>query len=225
MNNDPFYKAYEELKNIPAETLEKNIEACVYGSLDSWRHEHDLKNPTDFCFTKVICGSQYLDVCSLKTTAFRRTNVNKESTVSIEKLIEPFFKEADVVLVDLNIRRHGGHVAIEILADKPAGGITIEECARLNRKINDAIEIQNLIGENYTLSVSSPGLDRVLQTNHDFRRVLGREIRVFLLEPVQNRIEYNGVVSKVEDQNLTIDIGQEEILIPLQNISKGKQII
>jgi len=142
----------------------------------------------------------------------------------LEKLMEPFLKQAEAVLVDLNIHRHHGNIDIEILADKPTGGITLQECARLNRLMRDSIEAQNLITENYTLEVSSPGLDRPLKTAGDFLRVLGRKIQVFLLESIQNRIEYEGVVTKVEGQDLTIDIGRGEILIPIQSINKANHI-
>ncbi len=142
----------------------------------------------------------------------------------LERLIEPLLKEVEVVLVDINIRRYHGNFNIEILADKPTGGITLQECARLNRMMRDSIEAQNLITENYILEVSSPGLDRPLKTVGDFLRVLGRKIRVFLLESIQNKIEYEGVVRKVESQDLTIDIGDGEILIPIQSINKANQI-
>lgn len=150
--------------------------------------------------------------------------LTEELTESLKRLMEPFLKEAQVVLVDLNIHRHHGNIDIEILADKPTGGITLQECARLNRAIRDAIEAQNLITENYILEVSSPGLDRSLKTAGDFLRVRGRKVRIFLLEPIQNKIEYNGVVTKVEGQDLTIDIGHGEILLPIQSVNKGNQI-
>ena len=141
-----------------------------------------------------------------------------------QKLIEPFLKEAQIILIDLNIHRHHGNINIETLADKPTGGITLEECARLNRRMRDSVEAQNLITENYILEVSSPGLDRPLKTAGDFLRVLGRKIRIFLLDPIQNKIEYDGIVTKVEDKDLRIDIGRGEILIPIQSINKANQI-
>ena len=148
--------------------------------------------------------------------------LNDHLSEDIQKLIEGFLKEAEVVLVDLNVRRHGGQVAIEILADKPSGGITIDECSRLNRKINDAIETQNLIAENYTLEVSSPGLDRPLKTAADFLRMMEREVRIFLCEPVDNKIEYTGIVLKVENENLTVETLGGQVFIPIQKINKAE---
>ena len=147
--------------------------------------------------------------------------LNEKFTADIQQLIEPFLKEAGVVLVDLNIRRTHRNFHIEILADKSNGGITIDECARLNRVLRDAIEAQNLITENYILEVSSPGLDRPLKTAGDFLRMMGREIRFFLSEPVGNKLEHTGIVSKVENENLTVETLGGKIFIPIQSINKA----
>lgn len=148
--------------------------------------------------------------------------LNEALKEDFKKLIEPFLQQAAVVLVDFHIHRTYGNVNIKILVDKSTGGITMEECANLNRAIRDSIEAQNLIAENYTLEVSSPGLDRPLKTAQDFLRMVGREVRIFLLEPVGHKVEYTGIVLKVENENLTIDSSKGEVLIPIQNVNKAK---
>ena len=143
----------------------------------------------------------------------------------LEKLFEPFCKDLGILLVELKVYRRGRDVAIEILADKPSGGITIDACSQLNRNLNEAIETQCLIADNYTLEVSSPGLDRPLKTFLDFQRVVGRKVHLFLSEPVDSRVEYSGVILRVENDNLVITQGEDQVLIPMGSINKGKQII
>lgn len=145
-----------------------------------------------------------------------------------EKILEiakPFFEEIGAELVDLNVRRTHSQVHIQILADKPAGGITIDECSELNRKIGDAIEGQSLIGVHYLLEVSSPGLDRPLKTFRDFLRVRGREVRFFLSEPVEEKLEHAGVVQRIEGDQVVIESNFSKIVIPLNKINKAKQVI
>ena len=142
----------------------------------------------------------------------------------LEKLIHPFIEEERLVLVELKIFRRGGNVAVEILIDKPAGGISIGECSSLNRRINDAIEAQGMISDNYTIEVSSPGLDRPLRTSGDFQRVLGRPVRIFLSRPVLERVEYEGVIVNIAMNNLIVDLGQSRVEIPIESIDRGKQI-
>ncbi len=143
----------------------------------------------------------------------------------IEKITLPFLDVMGLELVELNIRRHNGETTIQIFADKHHGGITLDECTALNRRVSEIIEAQNIISERYTLEVSSPGLDRPLKTAKDFKRVLGRRVQFYLNEPVANRLEYAGEVKNADDNGVVIGVTNDEIMIPLDKINKAKQII
>ena len=143
----------------------------------------------------------------------------------IEKLAQPFLEAMDVELVDLHVHRYRGDLTIQILADKANGGITIEECSQLNRKIADAIENENPPAQRYILEVSSPGIDRPLRTAKDFKRANGREVRFFLSEPIHAKIEYVGVVTGVDAEQVTVDCQSTQMMIPIDKIHKAKQVI
>ena len=128
-------------------------------------------------------------------------------------------------LVDISSRRQGRQTVIEILVDKLNGGITIDECSRINREIGNAIEAQNLISESYLLEVSSPGLDRPLKTRRDFERILHRQARLILKERVGERGEYTGEILEVNDQGVTIATKQGSLAVPFEKINVAKQHI
>ncbi len=148
---------------------------------------------------------------------------------NLENLIHPLIKENGLFLVELKVLRKGRDVCVEILVDKPLGGISLAECSSVNRKINDTIEEKGIIAENYTIEVSSPGLDRPLTTSNDFQRIIGRCVRIFLSRPVADKIEYEGLILKIEMNNLILDLGQDlgqnRIEIPMETIKTGKQVI
>ena len=83
----------------------------------------------------------------------------EEIQKKMETLVLPLLTGANVDLVELRVTRHRGDVLIRFLADKPMGGITIEECARLNRAIVKAIDGDGFLAEGFSLEFSSPGLD------------------------------------------------------------------
>lgn len=143
----------------------------------------------------------------------------------VEALMMPFLSALDVELVELNIRRYHSQLTVQILADKKDGRITLLECSTLNRQIADAIEVENLIGGHYVVEVSSPGLDRPLRTAKDFLRVLGREVRFYLSEPVDNKFEHAGFIRGADGNNVTIENKSSQIEIPLNKINKAVQII
>ena len=143
----------------------------------------------------------------------------------IGNLISPFLEEMGVELVDLKIYRHRGNAAIAILADKEFGGITIEECSTLNRRISMAMEAQNILNGFYTLEVSSPGLDRPLRTAKDLRRARQREARFFLSQPVAGKLEHAGTIEEVNNENVLVRVNDQMISIPIHLINKAKQVI
>ena len=141
-------------------------------------------------------------------------------------LAQPVFDEAGFDLIELNVRRHGSEVVVSILADRPTGGISMEECSFLNRKMVDVIDAQTAITEEYSLELSSPGLDRPLKTEKDLLRVMHQEIRFVLTQPVGGKREYTGILKEVCDNAVLVETQKYgEIKIPVDNILKGEQVL
>ncbi|MFA5356696.1 MAG: ribosome maturation factor RimP [Candidatus Omnitrophota bacterium] len=150
---------------------------------------------------------------------------NQETITRIRGVVEEYLKAQGLDLIDIILRREGKGLALSILADRPEGGITIGECARLNSGIGNMLDEKGLLEGSYTLEVSSPGLDRPLTQKSDFLRCINKRARFFLNEPVNGKIEVEGTISRVEGESVYITKGDEETGIPLAKINKAKQII
>lgn len=85
---------------------------------------------------------------------------------------------------------------LRVYVDVP-GGTTLAACAGLSRKIEERLDASGLLGDRYTLEVSSPGLDRPLRTRRDFNRLVGRPIRVGTRAEVTGAREIVGVLEEV----------------------------
>lgn len=134
-------------------------------------------------------------------------------------------KELTFELVDFNIRRQGKTVHVEIAADKEKGGITIDECTAINKRVSRYLEDNPLISDDYVVEVSSPGLDRPLKTEKDFKRVLNLEVRFHLNDFIEGKKEHAGVVEEVNEVYVKVATKQKNINIPLSSIQKAIQII
>ena len=151
--------------------------------------------------------------------------VAEELKKELLALAQPLFDQAGVDLIGLNVRKQGSEVMIQIIADRPDGGISMEECSHLNRKVVEAIDNQAAITEGYSLELSSPGLDRPLETRKDFLRALRQEIRFLLTGPLGGKHEYTGILKEVRDDHVLIETQKYgEIIIPLGNIFKAVQV-
>ena len=149
----------------------------------------------------------------------------QETLQELKSLLGDYLKAQELDLVDLIYRYEGRNLFLRILVDKPRGGINLEECARLNNEINRILDEKEILKTRYILEVFSPGLDRPLLTRSDFLRCINRNIRLFLLEAINGKVELEGVITKVEDESVYIDIEGRSVAVPLTKIKKAKQII
>ena len=148
----------------------------------------------------------------------------EEQKVKVESIVTAIVEAAAFELVELKFKTQGHSVVIEVLADKPHGGITIEECSQINRQIINELELQHGLMDNCAVEVSSPGLDRPLRTEKDFRRKAGSDIHFYLAERVNDRFEHEGKIIWSNEGNVLIQTPQGEVVIPLSIINKAFQV-
>jgi len=152
--------------------------------------------------------------------------MDKETLVSDFKiLLADFIKSRNLELVDVIHRYEGRDLFLRILVDRPEGGISLGECAELNRELGALLDEKNILEQRYILEVSSPGLDRPLKTANDFRRSLNKKVKFFLSELINAKLEWDGVISKVDEVKVYVDTGRGILEIPLEKINKAKQIL
>ena len=143
----------------------------------------------------------------------------------IKGAIAPELLRKGICLVEINKSYQGRTLCLRFIVDKTGGAVTLGECASLNRQIGMILEERELIDDSYVLEVSSPGLDRPLETKDDFTRCQGRRVKFFLIRPINGKIELDGLITEVSEDGVKADIAQETLIIPLSQIQKAKQLI
>ncbi len=153
--------------------------------------------------------------------------MNKVEQLSkdLEDIINPLLKDQELALFDLSLKSVSKSVHIEIIVDKVFGGITLSECTALNKKISAVIEEDQVISDAYFVEVNSPGIDWPLNEKRDFLRVINREIRVFLSEVVEDKVEFDGVLTDVLGEEIVVKLNDRTVKIPFEKINKAIQII
>jgi len=152
--------------------------------------------------------------------------MDRENLISEFKVfLADFVKSRNLDLIDLIHRYEGGDLFLRILIDRPEGGISLGECAGLNRELGDLLDEKNILEQRYILEVSSPGLDRPLKTENDFKRCLNKKAKFFLSGFINGKLEWDGIITKVEQVVVYVDTGSGTLEIPLDKINKAKLII
>ncbi|HUP01254.1 MAG TPA: ribosome maturation factor RimP [Gemmatimonadota bacterium] len=114
-------------------------------------------------------------------------------------LIEPVLQQAGAELVDLEVSGGGGRPLIRAYVDAETG-ITLDDCARLSRRIEAALETAAAVPERYVLEVSSPGIERRLTRRRHFERYTGREVAIRLFAKQDGRRRFVGSLERVLDR-------------------------
>jgi len=140
-------------------------------------------------------------------------------------LLKDYLRPLGLILFGLNYRRQGSDLVLRVLVDKPAGGISMGECAALNRHIGTLLDEKGMIRERYILEVSSPGLDRPLKSKDDFLCSLNKKARFFLNSRVNGKLEWEGSINQVGEESVSISVKGYVIEVPFSEINKAKLVI
>jgi ribosome maturation factor RimP len=105
--------------------------------------------------------------------------------------------------------------------DEQEEPVNIDDCANVSRSIQDLIEVEGIIEQNYLLEVSSPGLNRPLRYAEDFQRYVGSNVKLKTLHQIDGRGNFKGVLASFENNIITIIIDGEHYKIPYQELAKA----
>jgi ribosome maturation factor RimP len=126
-------------------------------------------------------------------------------------------------LVDVELKRVAGGQLVRLYVDKP-GGIGLDDLQSVSEEVSAILDAEDPIEGRYTLEVSSPGLDRPLRSEEDYRRFAGRLARLASYEPLEGRRHWTGRIVSCEDGVVTLELerGQGEARVPLVKVSHGR---
>jgi len=140
-------------------------------------------------------------------------------------IIQNYFDQCDYEFIDLKLHSTQSIIRFEIITDRFNGGITIDECTRINHEINQKLEEDGHMEDNFVIEVNSPGIDRLLKEENDFHRVVGRKVCFYLDDAIENKKEIEGIIKSVNSKEVVIESKKRIIEIPLESIQKAEQVI
>jgi len=117
----------------------------------------------------------------------------------------------------------GKHSILRLYIDNEKG-IFVDDCADTSRQVSAVMDVEDPISTEYTLEVSSPGVDRPLFTAQQYELYTGETVKVQLTMPVAGGRNLKGTVIGVEGQMLTLSVDGNELIVALDNIRKGNLI-
>lgn len=136
---------------------------------------------------------------------------------------------------DVQLRREPIGMVLRIVIDRPATGeverledsVGIEDCQRVSQDLSPLLDVEDEfgspeLGDKYTLEVSSPGLDRPLRNETDFRRFSGRLAKLVTTEPIERQSAFAGRLRGVEAGAVVLEEGRKTHRVPLGKIKRAQ---
>jgi len=138
----------------------------------------------------------------------------------LQELIEPSVVALGYQLWGIEMISQGRHSMLRIYIDAEEG-IGVEDCASVSRQVSGILDVEDPISGEYTLEVSSPGMDRPLFTLEQYKAFVGHVVQLKLRMPFDGRRRFKGVLSGIEDEDIVLVVDQEEYLLPIDHIEKA----
>ena len=119
----------------------------------------------------------------------------------------------------------GKKATLQIMAERPEGGIEVADCARISRAIGAVLDVEDPVSGEYALEVSSPGIDRPLTRLKDFERYEDYEARIETSELIDGRRRFKGVLRGVQDGEVLIEIPEGTVGLDFDWLTDAKLIL
>ncbi|MDX1735697.1 MAG: ribosome maturation factor RimP [Halioglobus sp.] len=139
----------------------------------------------------------------------------------ITGLLRPTVEALGFDLWGVEYLSQGRHTLLRIYIDS-ARGVTVDDCAAVSEQVSGVLDVEDPISGEYTLEVSSPGVDRLLFTPEQFGRYAGEIVELRLRSPFEGRRKFKGVLKGLEGEDVVVQVDDHEYLLPHGTIEKAR---
>jgi ribosome maturation factor RimP len=147
----------------------------------------------------------------------------------IAHIVEPVIAGLGYRLVRVKLSAMNG-ATLQIMAEKPDGSMTVEDCEILSRDISPALDVEDPIERAYNLEVSSPGIDRPLVRRTDFERWSGHEAKIELARLLDGRKRFRGRLAGVDGDDIVLTVSRdgaapERVALPIADLAEARLVL
>jgi ribosome maturation factor RimP len=139
----------------------------------------------------------------------------------LQALLEPTVEALGFELWGLEYLTQGRHSTLRLYIESDAG-IRVEDCAQVSEQVGALLDVEEPISGEYSLEVSSPGVDRRLFKLEQYLGYVGEEIELKLRSPFEGRRKFKGILRGVEDGDVVLLVDDHEYLLPYGDVDRAQ---
>jgi ribosome maturation factor RimP len=146
----------------------------------------------------------------------------KELSTKVWNLIEPVVSSLGLELVDIELNEMNRKALLRVFIDREEG-VTIDDCTNVSREISALFDVEDPIPRAYVLEVSSPGIAHPFKGLKDYKKQIGKTVRVVTHEPVDKQTFFVGKLEEAGEDSIVLLLPKDrKIVLPYTNISKAR---
>lgn len=145
-----------------------------------------------------------------------------EITRKAWEIFEPELAGLGYELIEVEFARQDASRVLRVYIDKEGGGITLDDCTAAAQLLSPLLDLNDFVGCEYLLEVSSPGFDRPLRKPGHFARYAGESVKVITHAPVSGRSRFTGTLLGYEDGLVLLEVDGQSVSIHSENLKKAK---
>ena len=139
----------------------------------------------------------------------------------IAQLLKPTVEAMGFDLWGVEYVSQGRHSVLRVYIDAEQG-ITVDDCASVSHQAGSVLDVEEPINGEYTLEVSSPGMDRLLFRLDQYTRDTGEIIELRLRSPFEGRRKFKGILKGIEGEDIVVQVDDHEYLLPHSAVDKAR---
>ncbi|MCM3078932.1 ribosome maturation factor RimP [Brevibacillus invocatus] len=143
----------------------------------------------------------------------------------VTELVTPIVSEMGLELVDIEYKKEGSNWFLRVFIDNEVGNIDIDDCALVSEKLSQKLDETDPIPTAYFLEVSSPGAERPLRNDKDFKKAVGKHVNITTKEPIEGASQFEGELLSFEDGKLTVKEAKKTYIISQEQIDTARMAI
>ena len=143
--------------------------------------------------------------------------------IELVSLLEPTIERLGFELSDLEAKLGGKGGVVRIFIDHP-DGISVDDCEKVSRAVSALLDVEEPLPGQYSLEVSSPGLDRKLTKVDHFQRFAGKTVKVQMRFPIEGRKRFRGTLVSSNNENIVVEVDGESHSLPMATIDTARLV-
>lgn len=144
--------------------------------------------------------------------------MSRQVVEQVEKIATPLLDSMGLELVEVEYKKEGPNWFLRIYIDGKEKPVDLDDCTKASEKLSLALDEQDPIAGNYYLEVSSPGAERPLKKESDYKRAVGKTVHITTYEPIGGQRSFEGILENATSELLVVN----QISIPREKIAKAR---